>query len=271
LTLKEIAMPVPVRFPSGVATSPPGFLFGNLGIPTPAYYYQYFNDFSTYAAGDWTVTTGGTGTSALTDGLGGKLIQTTNTTAADFQANQLTKKSFSTQSGQDIWFGINFELSAGGSTGATGPAFVAGLGDTFAGGATGPTNGGIWFKKAAGSTTLNLLVTASSTTTTIPVGTLAAATPYTVGYYYNGSAATPTLYVFSTIPYADGSVTKPQVYAPGGSQLVATAYSGGTYTLANLPVAATLMTMGFGIQGGTTAAQTSTVDYVFAGQTINRY
>jgi hypothetical protein len=261
-------MPVPVRFPSGVATTSPGNLFANLGIPTPAFYYQYFNDFSTYAAGDWTVTTGGTGTSALTDGLGGLLLQTTSAVAADFQANQLTKKSFATQAGQDIWFGINFSLSAGG---ATGPAFVAGLGDTFAGGATGPTAGGIWFKKAGGSTTLNLLVTASSTTTTIPVGTVAAATAYTVGYYYNGSAATPTLYVFSTIPYVANSLTKPPTYGPGGSFVVGTAYSGGTYTLANLPVAGTLMTMGFGVATGTTAAQTSTVDYVFAGQTVNRY
>ncbi len=261
----------PVRYPSGVATSPPGFLFGNLGIPTPAYYYQYFNDFSTYAAGDWTVTTGGTGTSALTDALGGKIIQTTSTVAADFQANQLTKKSFAFETGADVGFGINFALSAGGSTGATGPAFVAGLGDTFAGGATGPTVGGVWFKKAAGSTTLNLLITASSTTTTIAVGTLAAATAYTVGYYYSGSAPVPTLYVFSTVPYADSSVTKPQVYAPGGNQLIATAYSGGTNTLANLPATSTLMTMGFGIATGTTAAQTNTVDYVFAGQSVNRY
>ncbi len=265
-------MPVPVRFPSGVATTSPGNLFANLGIPTPAFYYQYFNDFATYAAGDWTVTTGGTGTSALTDALGGKILLTTSSVAADFQGNQLVKKSFGFEAGADVWFGINFSLSAGGSTGATGPAFLAGLGNTFANGATGPTAGGVFFKKAAGSTTLNLLIEGDTgTTTTVPVGTLAAATAYTVGYYYNGSAGTPTLYVYSTIPYVANSLTKPYTYGPGGSFVVATAYSGGTYTLANLPGVSTLLTMGFGIATGTTAAQTNTVDYVFAGQTVNRY
>jgi len=259
----------PTRFPTGVATSPPGYLFANMGAQTPGQFYQFFDDFSIYTAGDWTVTSSGAGTSALSDALGGKLVQTTNSADNAIQANQLTKKTFACQSGQDLWFGINFQLSD--VAGATGPDFFAGLGDTFASGATGPTAAGIWFNKAQNSTTLNLLVTATGTSTTIPVGTVAAATAYTVGYYLNGSAATPTLYVFSTIPYGAGTLTKPSPYWPGGSLLAASAYSGGTYTLANLPSTSTLMTMGFGIQSGGATAQTNTVDYVFGGQTINRY
>ncbi len=65
-------MTTPTRYPKGVATSAPGFLFADLGMQTPAQFYNYFNDFSTYAAGDWTVTAA-TGTSALTDAVGGKL------------------------------------------------------------------------------------------------------------------------------------------------------------------------------------------------------
>jgi len=241
-------------------------MFGDLGMQTPAQFYEYFNDFSTYAAGDWTVTAA-TGTSALADAVGGKLLQTTGAVDNDIQANSLTKKTFGFTSGQDVWFGINFAL--GMATGATGSDFAAGLANSFAT----PTSftDGVWFSKPQNSTTLSLKVAASSTASTFTVGTVASATAYTVGFFYNGSAQVPVMYVFSTIPFAAGTLTKPSPYFPGGNYVALTAGAGLTNLLTNLPATSTVLTLGFGLQAGGAQAQTNTVDYVFGGQTINRY
>lgn len=247
-------MPVPVRYPSGVATSPPKFLYGNFPAPTPPRVAQYFNDFSTYAAGDWTVTAS-TGTTALTSGAGGKIIQSTAASNNDVQANEQVTTSWQFIAGAQLWFNINVALSD-----ATSSLFLAGLANTFA--TMAPTDG-VYFSKAAASTTLNLIVRKASTSTTIAVGTMANATAYSLGFYYDGKES-PTLYVYSSIGLpANNAFGQP--YYPGGV-VVAAAGAESANVLTNLPTAA--LTLGFGVKAGAVAIKTSTVDYVLAAQEV---
>ena len=251
----------PVRFPSGSSTSPDSYVFGSYPFATPMRLNQYFNDFNTYAAGDWTVTSAG-GTSALADFNGGALVVTTQTSDADVQGNQLAKKSFAFTTGSQVWFSINFKLTT-----ATTPAVMAGLSNTFA--ALTPTDG-VYFSKAANSTTMNLVIRASSTSTTLAVGTMADATFYTFSYYYDGKP-TPTLKVYSTIGYSGSPTAFSVPYFSGGNQEVISASSDplATNSLANLPATTTLLTAGFAVKSsGGTLAGIATIDYFLASEEI---
>jgi hypothetical protein len=244
------------RFPNGVSTSVPTALFNQYPWPGPVDLYEYKNDFSTYAAGDWTVTSTNSGTSALTNGEGGLLIQTTGGTSTNYQSNQLAVSSFYMVTGYRHWFYINFNLSDTAHT-----LFLAGLVDTLAG----PNNPskGVYFSKTDASTTLNLILKGTGTTT-IPVSTIAAATAYTVGWYYDGKS-TPSLYVFSS-----AGLTSPTLYERSSQ------YNGGALVavqtdMTNLPAATQALTLGFGITTGASAAHTNTVDYVGAASQVNRF
>ena len=260
----------PTRLSSGVSTSATEFLFGNLPQPTPARINLYHNDFNTYAAGDWTVTTGGTGTSALIDGNGGLLAVTTSTLITDIQANQLVKKSYAFTANSQFWFGINFKINHASNT-----AMMAGVSNTFA--ALAPTDG-VYFSKPAGAATMNLVIRAGSTSTTLTVGTVVADTYYSMGFYYDGKAS-PTLYGFSTIPYlngtapfgATGNTAFGTPYFSGGNQYTpaAGAESQAGTTLANLPTASTNLTMGWAFQAGATGATgIGTIDWVTCANEI---
>jgi hypothetical protein len=239
----------PARFPSGTSTSPIGYLFGNYPFRTPFRLNEFYTDFNTYNASDWTVTAGSSGTAALIDANGGALALTTALTNNDIQGIQLVKKSFAFTANSQVWFSINVSL-----THATEPAFMAGLGSSFT--ALTPTDG-VYFSKAAGSATLNCVIRAASTSTTLTVGTMVDATNYTFGYYYDGKPL-PTLSVFSTIPYAGSNTALAPTYFTGGEAIVATASSvpGATNTLANLPPGTTLLTAGASVKAGAAATYT---------------
>jgi hypothetical protein len=245
------------RLPNGLTTAPPDTLFGSYQWPGPVDLYAYSNDFSTYAAGDWTVTSTNSGTSALADGEGGLLVQTTGATSTNYQANQLAKKSFYFVSGYRHWFWINFKLSDVAHT-----LFLAGLVDTLAGPMT--PGSGIYFSKTDASTTLNLILNSASTTTTIAVGTIAAATAYSVGYYYDGRSS-PSLRVFSSIGASLPTLWEHSVQYYGGGD------AGLSVDLTNIPAASVGHTLGFGITTGASAAHTNTVDYVGAASQVNRF
>jgi len=69
-------MGTPSRFNNGVTNVGKNHFAANFKAMVPTKYHQYFNDFDTYVAGDWTVTAVGAGTQALTDGDGGLLLRT---------------------------------------------------------------------------------------------------------------------------------------------------------------------------------------------------
>ena len=252
----------PVRYPSGSSTSPVGYAFGNYSFRTPMRLNEFFTDFNTYNSGDWTVTAGSSGTVALTDFNGGAIVVTTATSAADVEAIQLKNKSFAFTTGSQVWFSCNFKLTT-----ATTPALMFGLANSFT--TLAPTDG-VYFSKVAGSTTLNLIIQASSTSTTIAVGTMADATQYTFSYWYDGNP-TARLAIFSTIPYAGAPTAFSVPYFSGGNQEVASASAetGATNSLVNLPTPSTLLTAGFALKSsGGTLAGIGTIDYFLASEEI---
>lgn len=268
--MSQVGSP-PTRHPSGNSTSPQQFLFGNLPQSTPARLNLYHNDFNTYSAGDWTVTTGGTGTSALVDGNGGLLAVTTNNVSADIQGNQLVKKSFAFTSGSQFWFGMCFKLSH-----ATNSSFIAGVANSLVSGtATGPTDG-VYLSKAAGTAAANVIVRASSTTSaTLALGNIVADTYYAMGFYFNGSVANGTLHTFSTIPYLDGTAPGGATgntafgypYFNGGSiQGTAVGVLSNSGSTLTLPTAN--LTMGWAVKANTTIAQVATIDWVTCAEEI---
>ena len=86
------------HFTSGVTNVGADSTLGKFKAPAPHKYHTYFNDFDTYLASDWTITTteDGTGsaTEALADGDGGLLLVTNAAGDNDHDFFQLVKEGY---------------------------------------------------------------------------------------------------------------------------------------------------------------------------------
>lgn len=221
------------RFPNGLTNVGVDAPFADLKMPAPTLFHTYFEDFDYYVAGDWTVTETDSGaTQALADGDGGLLLITN--TAADNDLVSLQKKgeSFLFESGKRLFFEARFKVND-----ATESDVVIGLQITD----TTPLDvtDGVFFIKADGAATVNLLVEKNNTaTTTSSVATMVDDTFITLGFYYDGS-------------------TQIQ-YSVNGTVL-------GTSVTTNLPNDEAL-TVTMALQNGAAAAKTMTVDYVFVAK-----
>lgn len=254
---------VPQRAKNGINTAArPNDLFGDYSWPGPVDLYEYKNDFSTYAAADWTVSTTNSGTTALTNGNGGLLLQTTGATSTNYQSNYLTTTSFAFTPGYRTWFWINVALSDV----ATHNFFQAGLVDTLSTNAT--PGQGVYFSKLDASSTVSLVLNKSGTKTTVTVGTMVINTATTLGFYYDGRAV-PTLYAYSSIGLTANTAFGPDPVF-GGARVIAFGANSAN-ALTNLPLAATGLTLGFGITTGASVAKTATIDYVGAGMQLARF
>jgi hypothetical protein len=235
----------PTRFTAGVATVDQQYPLGNYPFPDPFHTSgssiettgssSYVNDYNTLIGTDYTVT-GTSSTFALTSGVGGQAVLTpggTTTATAAYKAAPFMQF----QAGKKLWYTVRFKASAVSGT----KAFYVGLRN----GAS--ATEGIWFAKAASSTSLNLVSTVNSTATTLATGvvTAAANTWIEVSIYFDGY----DLLVYST------HVLFERVSAPTiGS-------TGTTLTDAILsPV----------FQITPTATDTLTIDYVMAAQEVTR-
>ena len=182
-------MGAPSRFLSGVATVDAQYPLGNYPFPDPFHTsgsagldaVSYSNDFFTVGSTtlDWTIT-GTSSTFAITDGVGGVALitpggTTTTTTVAAAHAG------FQFVAGQAFWYLCRIKASAVSGT----KAFTFGLQK----GSAGTNTDGLYFTKAASSTSLNLVSKVNSTATTLVTGvaTAAADTYLDVGFYYNGT------------------------------------------------------------------------------------
>ena len=232
----------PTRFSNGVSTNDAQYLWGNYPLPAPftssgsslTGVAQYANDFVSSVA-EYTVT-GTSSTLALTAGNGGLAILTPGGTTTATAAYK-TASNVAFVAGNQLWFNTRFKASAVSST----KSFYVGLR------AGSSANDGIWFSKAASSTSVNLVSVVNSTSTTLVTGvaTAAADTYLDLGFYYNGT----DILVYS------GDTMVARVSAPTiGS-------SGTTLTSANLgPV----------MQITPTATDTLTVDYIAASVEVTR-
>jgi len=223
------------HFTSGVTNVTTDSTLGKLKAPAPHKYHQYFNDFDTYLASDWTITTtedgSGSATEALADGDGGLLLVTNAAGDNDHDFFQLVKEGFKYEAGKQIGFNIRFKTSD-----ATQSDIVAGLQLTD----TTPldVSDGVFFLKADGAATISFIVEKNSTQSTLTLpNSLADDTFMTLGFIYD---------------------PKDQKFHVFQNNVLA-----GTVVSTNAPDDEEL-TLSFGIQNGAAAAKTLSVDYVGA-------
>ena len=223
------------HFTSGVTNVSSDGSLGKLKAPAPHKYHSYFNDFDTYLASDWTITTteDGTGsaTEALADGDGGILLVTNAAGDNDHDFFQLVKEGFKYESGKQLAFHIRFK-----SNDATQSDIVAGLQLTD----TSPLDvtDGIFFLKSDGAATISFIVEKNSTQSTLTLpNSLADDTFMSLGFVYD---------------------PKDQKFHVYQDNVLA-----GTVVNTNAPDDEEL-TVSFGIQNGAAAAKTLSVDYVGA-------
>jgi hypothetical protein len=188
-----MANPAPVRFPNGVANRPSTHAFGRLNHPDVSSIHRYFNDFDTYAAGDWTLSkNGGTGTQALAAGDGGWLVMTNSAGATDMMQNQLAVATYSvtaatsSQAGKDMWFGIRFKTDS-----ASLSTILVGLYTVKTTAATTAPTDGFWFKKTAGAAAIDMIDSTGSTLTATSTGASMADDTFIelAFHYFTGGAA----------------------------------------------------------------------------------
>tara|TARA_R100001224_G_scaffold68214_1_gene41341 strand:- start:920 stop:1630 length:711 start_codon:yes stop_codon:yes gene_type:complete len=223
------------HFTSGVTNVSGDGTLGKLKSPAPHKYHSYFNDFDTYLASDWTITTteDGTGsaTEALADGDGGLLLVTNAAGDNDHDFFQLVKEGFKYESGKQLGFHIRFKTND-----ATQSDIVAGLQLTD----TSPLDvtDGIFFLKSDGAATISFIVEKDSTQSTLTLpNSLADDTFMTLGFIYD---------------------PKDQKFHVFQNNVLA-----GTVVSTNVPDNEEL-TVSFGIQNGAAAAKTMSVDYIGA-------
>lgn len=226
------------NFIDGVTNVAASTTLGTYIQTDPTSCHTWFDDFDDYVAAEWTITETGTGTRAVGNLDGGILVITNG--ASDDDANFLqwsgstnaaTVETWKFVAGKELWLKARFKISD-----ATQSDFVLGLQITD----TTPlaVTDGVYFLKADGSTTLNLLVTKNSTSTTTAAATLVDDTYVTVGFVYNGS---DKIDVFVNDVRIATSVTT------------------------NL-VDDEELTLSFGIQNGEAAAKVLSLDYLFVSK-----
>lgn len=233
-------MGTPTRFNNGVTNVTKENILGNLKELDPTQLHTYFNDFDTYTAADWTITTteagAGSATEALTNADGGVLLVTNDDADNDADFFNKVGESFKFESGKKLFFKAKLKVSD-----ATQSNFVIGLQITD----TTPLDvtDGVFFQKDDGDTNLDFYVEKDNTATSASaITTVADDTYITVAFYYNGVDA---------IEYAAGTTNNP-------SKL-------GSLATTNLPDDEDL-TISFGIQNGEAVAKTMSLDYIFVAK-----
>lgn len=231
----------PTRYKNGVTNVGSTDPMRMLQVPDPSLMHLYFNDFDTYAAGDWTITAVGTGTSALSASIdGGALVITTSALENDGRQHQIPAASFTMEAGKKAMFKARFKVNDATQTDIL--LGLAVLDTTLLGAAAGDgATDGIFFQKDDGSTTLTAYCQKDTTTgqTSGTVGTLADDTFVTVAWYYDGKSAV-------------------ECYLNGNK--VTTLDASSTY----LPDAA--LTVSMAILTGDASANVLTVDYILAAK-----
>jgi hypothetical protein len=220
------------RFPNGLTNVSEVNLFADMVQPDQTLFHEYWNDFNSYASADWTVTATGSTTQALTAGDGGLLLITNSAANNDVCQVQKLPAAFAFTAGKKAFFRAKFQVND-----ATASTVIVGVQNTNTVATT--ATDGIYFSKAASSTSVSLisrLNTTTGSTTVTGVATMANATQIELGWYWDG---------VSVLAYeVNGTVL--------GSINPSTGYIPDT-TVAPI----------FYIKNGAAAAKTMTVDYVF--------
>lgn len=228
-------MPV-THHPNGVTNVAETSTLGNFVSMDPTKVHTYFNDFDTYTAGDWTITTteagAGDATEALTDADGGVLLVTNDAADNDLDFFQKVGESFKFVAGKELWFKARFKVSD-----ATQSDFVIGLQITDT--TMLDVTDGVFFQKDDGDALLDFHVEKNNTASDATgIATVVSDTYLSVGFYYNGI---DRVYYFVN----DANL--------------------GYLATTNLPDDEEL-TISFGLQNGEAVAKTMSLDYLFCSK-----
>lgn len=162
----------PTHFPNGVTNVAGSSTMASYLAPHPALMHQWFNDFDTYTAGDWTVTETQAGaTQAITDADGGVLALVNSAADDDLNAIQLKNETFKWEIGKGFWLRSRFKISD-----VTEADMIIGAYITDTSPLASLPSDGIYFYKADGSTSLLFSVRKNGTSSSVTMGTLVADT-----------------------------------------------------------------------------------------------
>lgn len=230
------------HYPNGVTTAAKGSTLGEFILPDPTKAHVFFDDFDSYAAGDWVITTteagGGSASEALEDADGGVLVITNDAADDDNDFLQWAGgagnaiEAWKFEATKKLWFKARVKLSD-----ATQSDFVIGLQITD----TSPlaVSDGVYLQSDDGDANLDCHVTKDSTSTSsAAASTLSDDTWCTLGFFYNGSD--------EVVFYKDDSKI---------ASLATT----------NLPDDEELA-ISFGLQNGAAAAKILRLDYLFVAK-----
>ena len=231
LALPGVAFAAPEAFPNGFNNVPAThWMRGRdvLEIPYPTRWVSWFDEFTKYTAGDWVVTEISDSTQALADADDGILLLTTLTTEDDAAHLQSVGELFTFESGKKAYFEARLRIGD-----ATQSDFVIGLQvrDTT------PlaVANGVVFQKDDGDARLDFhSMSGSVDTASTGVYTVVDNTYLTIAYYYDGG----TNFQVAVNDTVVASVT------------------------ATPPT--TELTVSFGVQAGSAAADVLSLDYVWA-------
>jgi len=232
---------MPTHFRNGVSNQAVGDPLYDYPYLDPFKYATYANDFFTYTAGDWTVTTteagGGDATEALVSGSGGLLQILNDAGDDDLDFLQLKGEGFRYVADKNLFFKARFKVND-----ATQCDFVMGLGITD----TTPldTTDGLYFIKIDGGTGLDFNIEKNNAVTANEdIHVMVDDTFITVAFHYDPNGGQDGAGAFKI--FVDDVHVASQA------------------TLTNVPDDEDL-TVSFGIQNGAAAAKSMTLDYVIA-------
>ena len=231
---------MPTHFSSGVSNRTTGHPLFEFPYLDPFKYYIYSNDFFTYHADEFTITTtedgSGSASEALTSLAGGALLVTNAAGDNDADFFQLKGESFKYDSTKNMFFKARFKVND-----ATESDIVMGLQITD----TAPlaVSDGIFFQKDDGDANIDFHIEKDSTQTdNTAIATLSDDTFVDVAFHYDpkGNNGSGSFRIF-----VDDAIVAEQT------------------TLTNVPDNEEL-TVSFGIQNGAAAAKTMTLDFIMA-------
>ena len=235
----------PVRFPFGVTNAAPATPLANYGLPDPAKWHTFFDDFDHYVVTTrWTETKVGAGTVAVTDADGGVLLVTNAAADNDSVFLQKIGESFLPTSGKRLIGRIRFKISDAAESECYFGLMVTDTDPLSSAAGDGVTDG-IFFMKEDGSANVGFYVQKDATTgqlTSAAVTTLTSDTYTELAFAFDGKRYV-TLW-------------------KDGAQLATVDL---TATLATyLPD--TELTVSFGLKNGEAVAKTMSIDHIFVAQ-----
>lgn len=244
-------MASPMRIPAGFTQAASYQPLGGIGIPDPAFYAKFYDDFLPYQAGKYTVTAAsGSVAQSMANGTGGRILFTTGAAIGNFAEIQMDAAGFNYTVGKRLAFLARVQLAD-----IVNSAMIVGLTQATATPFTAITDG-IYFTKAAAGSTLQLIAVAGSTVlgTASITGAFTAAQDIDLGFYVDSQGNIRGFYGNNL----EGFKNQNQAILGPNISILNTSLSGALST-ANL--AATLA-----VSASTAVAQTMVSDFLFAAQ-----